>query len=99
MSKAQFATVTIFLVLITAMLGALTYFALQPAPACKNAIEAAKDFPTLPASIMDDYNTDIFTKAENINQQIYRSNEYQFTVLALLAKQNEVLLQLSLACP
>lgn len=99
MSKIQFATITVFLVLITALLGALAYSALVPqvSAQCLAAIEAANSLPTT-GDILSEYNTAAYERAENINQQIFMTGEYQVMLLAIISEQQSALVNMTTAC-
>jgi hypothetical protein len=102
MSKAQFATIVVFLVLMTALLGALAYSALVPQVAqvsteCLAAIEAADSLPTT-GDILTEYQTAAYDTAENINQQIFFANEYQVMLLGIISEQQAVLVKMTTAC-
>jgi hypothetical protein len=99
MSKAQFATIVVFLMLIAALLGALAYSALVPqvSPECLAAIEAANSLPAR-GDILTEYNTAVYDRAENINQQIFMANEYQVMLLAIISEQQAALVNMTTAC-
>jgi hypothetical protein len=71
-------------------------------PACSKSIAAASEVSTTAAtalsSMSGSYATDAYTKAANVNQQIFTANEYQWLTEILIAKQSQAILGIAIAC-
>lgn len=73
-----------------------------PNAACQEAIAAYQEhsltLQSALSSLESSYEADVYTRADNINQQILLASENQFGVLGLLALQNDFLLTITTAC-
>lgn len=66
---------------------------------CETAIASARTvIASQPLNMVADYKSAAYDKAENINQQIFISNEYNFLTLQELNQQQQALLKISSAC-
>lgn len=67
---------------------------------CKAALEYAQTLSTTMAgeSLVTDYQESVYSKAENINQQLFLSNEFNFLTLQKIQLQQAALLNISAAC-
>lgn len=67
---------------------------------CKAALEYAQTLSETMAtdSLASDYQSAVYSKAENINQQLFLSNEFNFLTLQKIQLQQAALLSISAAC-
>jgi len=96
-------TVVVLLVLMLGM-QAFAIFAPEPGPsqdcltALKDARSVSATVTTATSAALENYKTDVYDRADNINQQILLSNENSFLLQHAALQIQQSLVKVSLAC-
>lgn len=103
MNDKVYRILVVFLLAVLAIAqGVSVYTTISQSAACSVAIEAASalqddlrfDIENMP----DNYETDVYEKSDNINQQMFRAAEYQFFIQHIVAQQNAAILDVLATC-
>lgn len=92
--------------LLAAILGIQAYAQFKPQPkpteACVNAIQEAHTTATKVQIVLDktfeQYESDVYKKADNINQQIFMVSEYNYIIQTNLIQLQLALIEYQTAC-
>ena len=92
----------IILVLLVALVSLLavqtvTSFS-SPSDDCLSARNNAQTILNLSIPLITEYETAVYDRAENINQQQFLATEFSFITLQVIARQNESIIELLTSC-
>jgi len=92
-------------IVLVLMIALVSLLAIQTVPSlsapsddCLSARNNTKEILNLSIPLLTEYESAVYDRAENINQQQFLAAEFSFMTLQLIAKQNEAIIELLAAC-
>lgn len=91
--------ILVLLVALVSLLAIQTVTSLSgPSDDCLSARNNAQTILSLSIPLITEYESAVYDRAENINQQQFMATEFSFMTLQIIARQNESIIELLASC-